>query len=99
MGMDTQHGHGHAAWTWSWTCTMDMGTGMDTDYYWIDTLGRNYAKVRNYVYIDIVRVRVSMGSREITTFRNHTQFLIKITDGTVQDKTVLFCSIGLDYGR
>jgi hypothetical protein len=103
MGMNMQHGHGHEhkpwTWThsWTWRCTLtrtcridiDMGTDMERDYYWIDTIGRNYAKVRNYLYIDIVRV--SMGSREITTFRNYTQFLIKITYGTVEYKTGLFC--------
>ncbi len=31
--------------------------GMDIDYYWTSTLGRNYSKVRNYVCIDIVITR------------------------------------------
>jgi hypothetical protein len=42
-----RQGHGHVR---VHTCRMDM----NIDYYWTGALGRNYAKVRNYVYIVFV---------------------------------------------
>jgi hypothetical protein len=40
------------------TCRIDLGMGkdmdMDIDYYWTGALGSNYAKIHNYMYIDIV---------------------------------------------
>jgi hypothetical protein len=46
-----QHGHVNPAWTWTWTMDKDMhyGHGPWTGAVWcID------AKIRNYVYIDIL---------------------------------------------
>ncbi len=60
MGMELHHGNGQAPWIWTCTMDTDMGMDRDIDYYWNDAVGRTYAKVRNYAYIDIV----------ITTFAN-----------------------------
>ncbi len=74
MEMGMRHGNGHAPWIS--TCTMDMdmqiGHGQDhrhghtVDYHWTAVVGRNYAKIRNNVYIGIVITSF----RVVTKFRN-----------------------------
>ncbi len=80
MDMDMHHEHGHVPWTWTRTIDMDIhhgnghapwtclyGIDMDINHYWTGALGRKYAKVRNYVYIDIVLTR----NYEISVSRNY----------------------------
>jgi hypothetical protein len=78
MDKDTHHGQRHASWTRTRTMDkgmqhghgmhrgQDMGTEMDIDSYHTGALGPNYAKIRKYVYMNIVITIFHL----ITKFRN-----------------------------